>query len=262
MKSHVRKTVAGRAAAALVLATVLAVLLAAGCGGDKDAARELLKQSVEAVGGEKNCKNWKTMVETGELTVHWEGWGSPKAVATRFVKKPDKMVLDQDFSANDHPFFFTYYYSAGDVWAVVNLGVRQHPRYTKSMTRAMKNAHGVYYYLANCDTFWVVPDVPDDSLVAGSSVDRVGIVDEGDTILVDLDKESHLPVRQIEDAGSQHTLFAAYSEVGGLQRPFRITVYQNGAETARYVWDEIKFDVPLADGLFEEHRPAKDPSGS
>jgi hypothetical protein len=171
------------------------------------------------------------------------------------------MVLDQDFSAHDHPFFFTYYYNAGDVWAVVNLGVRQNPRYTKFMTRALKNTHSVYYYLTECDTFWVVPDVADDSLVVGSSVDRVGIVDDGDTILVDLDKKTHFPVRQVEDGGSQHVLFAAWHEVSGLQRPYRVTVYQNGAVAAEYVWEEIKFDVPLSDELFEESRPAKESSG-
>jgi hypothetical protein len=129
------------------------------------------------------------------------------------------------------------------------------------MTRAMKNTESVYYFLTECDTFWVVPDVPDDSLVAGSSVVRVGIADEGDTILVDLDKKSHLPVRQVEAGGSQHTLFAAWKAVGGVQRPHMVTVYRNGAVAAEYVWDEIKFDVPLSDDLFEEHRPVKESSG-
>jgi hypothetical protein len=260
MNNHTRLLVAGAALAALVLAAVLSAPQLT-VAGDKDPARALLEKSVEAVGGKKKCASWETMVEKGELTVHWEGWGSPRAVATRFVKKPDKMVLDQDFSAHDHPFFFTYYYNAGDVWAVINLGVRENARYTKFMTRSLKNTHGVYYFLTECDTFFVVPDVPDDSLVTGADVNRVGIVDNGDTIMVDLDKKTFLPLRQVEDGGSQHTIFQAWHHVQGLKRPYRVTVYQNGAVSAEYIWEEIKFDVPLADGLFEEQRPAKESSG-
>lgn len=259
MKNYVRCTIAGIVLATFVLVAVVPLATRA----DKDnQARKILEKSVEAIGGEKRCESWKTLIAKGDLTVHWEGWGSPKANATLWVKRPDKMALDQDFSANDHPFFFTYYYSAGDVWAVVNLGVRQHPRYTNFMTRALKNTHGVYYYLTECDTMWVVPEVPDDSLVVGSSVDRIGVVDMGDTILVDLDKKSHLPVRQIEDGGTQHTLFEAWNDTHNkLKRPYRVTVYRNGAVSAEYVWKEFKWDIPLDDGLFEEHRPPEDAAG-
>jgi hypothetical protein len=260
MKSKNLFITAGVVVSALILASLPFVSPAG--ADDEISARKLLEKSVEAVGGKDNCDSWKTLIAKGDLTVHWEGWGSPKAAATLWVKRPDLMVLDQDFSANDHPFFFTYYYNKGDVWAVVNLGVRQHPRYTKMMTRALKNNHGVYYYLTKCDTMWVVPEVPDDSLVVGSTVDRVGIVDLGDTIMVDIDKETHLPVRQVEDGGAQHTLFEAWHEAHGkLKRPYRVTVYQNGAVTAEYRWEEFKYDVPLDDGLFEEHRPPKDASG-
>lgn len=251
--------------AVFVLAAFVAVSLAlspdAGVSGDENPAKLLVKKAVKAMGGEKKAAAWKTRVETGELTVHWPGWGTPHAIATRTVKRPDKMVLDQDFSANDHPFFFTYYYNEGDVWANVNLGVRQNPRYTAFMTRAMKNTGGMYYFLAECDTFYLAGEVPDDSLVTGAGVDRVGIVDAGDTIMVDLDKNTHLPVRQLEDNGSQQMLFADYREVGGLKLPFRITVYRNGAVSAEYVWKEIKFDEPVNDAMFEKDRPAKQASG-
>lgn len=253
-----------RTAVVALAAFVLATLLAGaqpGVTGDKNPAKELVKKSVKAMGGDKKAAAWLTRIETGQLTVHWPGWGAPRAVATRTVKRPDKMVLDQDFSAYDHPFFFTYYYNEGDVWANVNLGVRQNPRYTAFMTRAMKNTGGMYYFLAECDTFYLAGDVPDDSLVTGADVDRVGIVDSGDTVMVDLDKKSHLPVRQLEDGGNQQTLFADYREVGGLTLPFRLTVYQNGAISAEYVWKEIKFDEPVDDAKFEKDRPAKQASG-
>jgi hypothetical protein len=254
MRIQVRHVNGVAVLAAFVVITSLSGLQSS-LAGDENEARSLLKKSVEASGGQKNCAAWKTKVEEGELTVHWPGWGSPHAVAKRSVKRPDKMVLDQDFSVYDHPFFFTYYYNAGDVWAVVNLGVRQHPRYTKTMSRAMKDTGGLYYYLTECDTLFIVTDVPDDSLVVGSTVDRVGIVDNGDTILVDLDKKTHRPVREITDGGAQQVLFEAYDKAGALTVPYRLTIYQNGTLSAEYVWKKITFDEPLSDELFGESRP-------
>jgi hypothetical protein len=260
MKQINRRIATGLALIAFVVAALVASPQQ-GETGDKDPAKKLIEKSVKAMGGEKKAASWKTRTETGKLTVHWPGWGTPKAVATRYVKRPDKMVLDQDFSAFDHPFFFTYYYNEGDVWANVNMGIRQNPRYTAFMTRAMKSTGGMYYFMAECDTFYLVGDVPDDSLITGADVDRVGIVDDGDTVLVDLDKKTHLPVRQIENGGSQHVLFADYRATGGLKVPFRLTVYQNGAVSAEYVWEEIKFDEPVDDKMFEKDRPAKQASG-
>ena len=129
MKNKVRFITPGVVLAAFALAFIQFVSPAD--AGDENPARKLLEQSVEAIGGKEHCESWKTLIAKGELTVHWEGWGSPKAVATLWVKRPDLMVLDQDFSAHDHPFFFTYYYNKGEVWAVVNLGVRQNQRYTR-----------------------------------------------------------------------------------------------------------------------------------
>ena len=175
--------------------------------------------------------------------------------------RPDKLVLDQDFSAYDHPFFFTYYYNGGEVWAVVNLGVRQNPRYTDAMARAMKNTGGMHYYLNECDTFFVVTNVVDDSLVTASSIDRVGIVDDGDTVMVDLDKQTHLPVRMIREGGAEQSLFSDYRQVDRLTVPFRMIVYENGAVSAEYVWERIEFDKPIDEAIFEENRPKPEASG-
>jgi hypothetical protein len=251
---------------AVVVAAVLIVAIAAslpqpGFAGKENPARALLEKSVEASGGVEAAAAWKTMVETGELTVHWEGWGSPRAKCSLSVMRPDKLVLDQDFSAYDHPFFFTYYYNGGAVWAVVNLGVRQSPRYTEAMTRAMKNTGGMYYYLSECDTFFSVAEVPDDSLVTAATVDRIGIVDDGDTVLVDLDKQTHLPTRLIRDGGVEQALFSDYRQANRLTVPFRMTIYEDGAVAAEYVWERVEFDEHIDEAIFEENRPKEAASG-
>jgi hypothetical protein len=246
---------------AILLLAAACFLAAVPARSGERSARDLIDQSVEASGGMEAMGAWKTMTRTGDLVVHWEGWGTPRAKCSLKVKRPDKLVLDQDFSAYDHPFFFTYWYNGGEVWAMVNLGVRQHPRYTEAMTRAMKNASGMYYYAAECDTFFSGGDVPDDSLLAGRVVERVGVVDDGDTVMVDLDPATHLPVRLVRDNGAEQTFFTDYRDVDGMMVPFAMTVYQGGAVSAEYTWETIVFDQPIDDAVFEENRPAEQASG-
>jgi hypothetical protein len=166
------------------------------------------------------------------------------------------LKLDQDFSAYDHPFFFAYYYNSGEAWMMVNLGTRQNERTTNRMTERMKTIDGVVYYLTNCDTFYLVTDVPDDSLVTAASIERVGVVDNGDTILFDLDKTTHMPVRRVEESGSRQTLFDDYRDAGGIKMPFHVTSFEDGAKS-EYVWKEIRFGEKIDPANFEEYRPKK-----
>jgi len=253
-----RQTIRGNPARTFVVVMALCLLSAVlqpVRADDKNSAKELVAASVKAMGGERKATSWTTMIEKGHMTAHWEGWGELHANYTRSVKKPDKMKIDQDFTAFDHPFFFTYYYNGGDVWAVVNLGVRQNERYTKRMTKNVRTVDGMAHYLADCDTFYLVTDVADDSLIAASGIDRVGIVDQGDTVLFDLDRKTHLPVRRIDDGGSVHVLFGDYRETKGITLPYRRTVYQEGALTEEQTLDEIVLNEKVDDAIFEEFRP-------
>jgi hypothetical protein len=222
---------------------------------ETDAAKKLLVGSVEAMGGADMMSGWTTRIQKGLHTAVWPGWGTLKADCSEFVKKPDKMKIDRDFSVYNHPFFFVYYYNGGEAWMMVNLGVRQNPRYTSELTDKMKKVDGLPYYLSECDTFFLVPEVPDDSLVTASAIERVGVMDAGDTVLIDLDKGTRLPTRMIIEGGSQHILFADYRSLNGHVVPFHVTIYENGAMVEDFVWEEVTFDEPIDDAIFEEHRP-------
>ena len=236
------------------------VVLQTGCAEkETDPVKALVAQSVKAMGGEKKATAWQTRVDRGHLTTHWEGWGDLQADCTQSIKKPDKMKIDQDFSAYDHPFFFAYYYNAGDVWVMVNLGTRQSERHTKRMTKTMRTVDGLAYYLTACDTFYAVPGVPDDSLVVAADIDRIGFVDQGDTVLFDLSKETHLPVRRVEENGALHVLFDDYRKTRGVKMPYHVTVYQGGNKSAEYVWEEIVFNETIDDAIFDEYRPPPPP---
>jgi hypothetical protein len=225
-----------------------------GWPGEGRGAEKILASSIEALGG-KAALEWKTRSDSGHLTAFWPGWGELQANVTQLMAKPGKLKLDQDFSAYDHPFFFTYYCNDGEVWAMINLGVRQGPRFTDRMTRWMRTVDAVGYCSAKCDTFFVVSEVEDDSLFAAGAIERIGVVDRGDTLFVDFNRKTHLPVRWIEENGSTHVVFADYRETNGPRTPFQVTVYEDGSKSAEYVWEEVKFGEPIDDAIFEEYRP-------
>ncbi|UCF06466.1 MAG: hypothetical protein JSV33_05415 [bacterium] len=223
--------------------------------GEADKAKQILGKSVEAIGGEKNARGWNSRVAKGIMTAYYPGWGKLKANVSQFVKKPDKCKIDNDFSAYDHPFFYTYYYNCGQAWMVVNLMVRQSPRVTENLENFMETIDGVAYYYTECDSFFLMEEVPDDSLLAASEFERVGCIHEGDTVLFDLSRKDHTPLRMIEDGGAEITLFSDYRKVKGLTLPFHLKVYRNGALHGDHIWDEIKLDAKIDETIFEEDRP-------
>jgi len=241
---------------ALALAASLALSSpGAAEGGGK--AKGLLMESIEAMGGMEAATGWTTMVQTGILHQFQPGWGNLTADCSRHVKKPDKARDYRDFSAYDHPFFYQYYLNGDDAWMLVNMMVREHPRVTEAMKELMRLIDGVAYYAEHTDTLFLVPDVADDSLFAGSSLDRVGIVDRGDTVYMDLSRENHLPIRRIDNGGARHVIMSMYRETGGRMAPFHVQVFEQTGVTTEYLWDEIRYDVPIEDAIFEEFRPVK-----
>ena len=253
-RRNVRRSLIRGFAAFSPLFLALAVL-GPGYAEDKNPAKELVAKSVDAAGGEAKLKGWTTRIDKGHMKAEWPGWGELHANYTRWIRKPDQLKIDQDFTAFDHPFFFTYYYNKGEVWAVVNLGVRQNERYTQRMTKSMRTIDGLAYYFAECDTFYLVADAADDSLVAAAGIDRVGVVDHGDTVLFDLDKKTHLVVRRIDDRGAAHVLFDDYRDKNGAKLPYRMRVYQVDGRIEEVVFEDYLIDEKIDGAVFEEFRP-------
>ena len=244
---------------AIALTVSLAMTLSGTAAADESAeAKELLVKSVEAMGGMELSTGWTTMVQKGILHQFQPGWGNLTADCTRHVKKPGMIRDERDFSAYDHPFFYNYYLNGDDAWMLVNMMVREHPRVTEAMKNMMRLIDGIAYYVAHTDTLFLVPEVPDDSLFAGSSIDRVGVVDEGDTLYVDLSRETGFPVRRIDNGGARHIIMDIYRETGGLMVPFHVRVYEQTGVTTEYLWDEIEYGVEIESAIFEEYRPAKE----
>ncbi len=244
------------AAAALILS-----FLIVSCGSvEKDPAKKVLRDAVKKMGGGSRLTGWTTMVEKGTLTSFWPGWGEVTAECTHYTSKPDKLVLDQDYSANDHPFYFVYTMNGEDVWAEVNMGIRQNPRYTEMMKKKMREIDGIPYFLESSDSLYIITAVPDDSLFAGAGLTRVACMVGADTVLFDFSKETGLPVRKIEkgQSGETQMLLGDYRDVSGRKVPFNIKLYQNGALANEFMWEDISYDVDIDPAIFEKNRPVKE----
>jgi len=218
-------------------------------------AQVMLEKASKALG---ENKPWTTRVEKG-LHIAWntEGWGTLKADYTRSVKKPDKLKIDQDNSAYDHPFFRMYYCNGGDVWYMTNLNPGRNPQVTANMKTLLERVDGIAFYLASCDTFFSVTQVPSDSLLPGNGLARAGCVLRGDTTLFDVDATTHILARRIENKGARIYILEDYRDVQGHTVPFHVTIYDEGKKTNEFLWQEIKFDEKLEDAMFDENRPPK-----
>jgi len=248
------------AAFALIVAGSLALIPVRAQAGvsakePKNPAKAMLEKASKALGEDKE---WTTRVEKG-LFIEWdtEGWGTLRADYARSIKKPDKLKIDQDNSAYDHPFFRMYYMSGGEAWGIVNLQTRQSPQLTASLKTVLDRADGIRYFLAACDTFFMAAPVPDDSVLSGKDLVRAGCVLKGDTILFDVQKKSNLLMRRIESKGTRAFVFESYENVRGHRMPFHVVVYDKGRMASEYQWQSITFDEKLDDAMFEENRPPK-----
>ena len=240
-----------------VICLAASVIHLSSCGGPTT-AEGMMTKSVKALGGIDRATGWKTSVSTGLMTTNWPGWGDLKADCTYFVQKPDMMVLDQDYSVYDHPFFFRYTYNAGEAWVMVNLGVRQSPRYNEMLEKSMKRIDGIAYYLEHADTLYIEPVTEPDSILTDVDFTRIAAIEDTDTIFFDLDNKTWLPLRAIEkgdQGGWNHNIYDDYRPVNGYLVPFHEITYTNGMKNREMIWQSIEFDVDIDKAEFEKNRP-------
>jgi len=240
-----------------VCCLAVAVILLSGCSGPSD-AEGMMERSVKALGGIEKATGWTTSVSKGLMMANWPGWGDLQADCTYYIQKPDMMVLDQDYSAYDHPFFFRYTYNAGEAWVMLNLSIRQNQRYNAMLEKSLRTVDGIAYYLEHSDTLYMVDEVEPDSILSNVDFTRVAAIEGTDTVFFDLDNETWLPARVIDkgdQGGWNHHIYDDYRPVNGYLVPFHETKYVNGTKTQEMTWKSIEFNVEIDKAEFEKNRP-------
>ncbi len=252
--SNMKRPAAIMLAAALVVASS-PLFVAPAAGGPSDPGKSLLEKASKALGEDKA---WTTRVEKGlEIAWNTEGWGTLRADYSRYVKKPDKLKIDRDNSAYDHPFFRAYYYNGGDAWSMANLNAARNPQTTANLKTLLDRVDGIAFYLAACDTFFTAPPPAADTLLSDAKLLRAGCVLKGDTTLFDVDAKTHVLKRRIENKGNRVYIFDDYRKGGARLTPYHVSVYDGGKLANEFLWKEVSYDVEIDDAIFEEYRPPK-----
>lgn len=234
-----------------VLGAILALLAIGARDARAHDSKALLTASSRKLG---ENKPWNTRIEEGEH-IAWDtpGWGTLRAAYSRIIKKPDKIKIDQDNSAYDHPFYRAYYMNGEDSWYMVNLNVGRNPNVANNLKRLMERVDGISYYISSADTFLATLELSGDSLLPGKKLYRTGCILRGDTILWDIDSVTKLPLRRIE--GSRTFVLEDYRPVAGRIVPFHILVYDEGRKAEEFIWRKVVFDAEIDDSVFEENHP-------
>ena len=233
---------------------VISTLSTTGTAAEEQLSGEsILKRAVINTG----CNiPWKTRIEEGTY-IAWNtpGWGTLKAHYTRFVKKPDMVKIDQDFSAFDHPFFRTYYYFKGSSWMQVNLVTRKSDRLLKALEEFLIKIDWITYYLNASDEISTIKTAEDDSILKGKQYYRVLCTGKIDSITLDIEKNKFLPLRLNEPKKSRQTIYEDFRSVKNHFLPFHLTVYEDGRKTQEFIWEKIEFDSSIPDSVFLENQP-------
>lgn len=241
-----------------LLIPVLILLSLGGCRETErgaDSGRQVIMASIESMGGLEEMTGWSTRSQYGVMEAEWPGWGHLTATTVRHVEKPDMAYIDNDFSAYDHPFYFTYYLDGEEAWQVVNLGVRQSEDLTDRMKEYIRKADGLAYYADLCDTFIVLASPSGDSLLPEKNIVRIEGRAGADTLLFDIDRETGFLLRTVDVKDARRTLYEDYRQCGELMLPYHETVYKEGVKTEEFTWKSIVFDEPIDRAIFEENRP-------
>lgn len=239
----------------IVLAVAaICIFVSFACKARKLEPGDIMKKAIEKTG----CsKTWQTRIEEGTF-IAWNtpGWGTLRARYERVVKKPDKIKIDQDYSAYDHPFFRTFYYFSGDAWVVTNLVPRRSERTKTMLEDFLKKLDWLSYYLENSEKIFSMKAPSGDSLIAGRGVYRICCATTQDSTIFDIEKDSFLPLRQIETHAKRQLIFHDYRKVQGRRIPYRTVIFENDKKTQEIIWDKVEFDKVVSDSLFLENRPS------
>ncbi len=237
-----------RTVAVLLLA---AAALAAGvaASGPADTAQAILARSIQAHGGDK-LTAWKTMVVEG--TIDQVDGVTYHAAYRLWAKKPGKLRVEHDLTADRGRRFDQYFLNGGVSWARRNLIVGNVP--AARMQRWLDQCAFVAAYAAHADAFSLQPAAAVESrpayvlhaTIAGAAVDLF------------IDKQRFYLLQEVTPDGRR--VFSGFASFAGRVLPTKIDEYtrsRQGETLTPIVWKTVKYDVPVEEWLFEEDKPVR-----
>ena len=237
-----------RTIAALLLA---AAALAAGvaASGPADTAQAILARSIQAHGGDK-LTAWKTMVVEG--TIDQVDGVTYHAAYRLWAKKPGKLRVEHDLTADRGRRFDQYFLNGGVSWVRRNLIVGNVP--VARLQRWLDQCAFVAAYAAHADAFSLQPD----AVVVGHPAYVLHATIDGAAVDLYIDKEHFYLVQEVTPDGRR--VYSGFINFAGRMLPAKIDEYtrsRQGETPTPTVWKTVKYDVPVEEWLFEEDKPVR-----
>lgn len=249
---------------ALLLATGL---FAAGVSASRPAetAQDILARSIQAHGGGK-LTTWKTMVVEGTIDV--VDGVTYHAAYRLWARKPGKLRVEHDLTADRGRRFDQYFLNGGVSWMRRSLIVGTVP--AARMQRWLDQCSFVASYAADSAAFTLQPDAVVEwqappvtgatapKVVEGRPAFVLHATIDGGAVDLYIDKERYYLLQEVTPGGRR--VFSGFTNFAGRTLPTKINEYTRGrqGETLTPItWKTVRYDVPVAEWLFEEDKPVR-----
>jgi hypothetical protein len=249
---------------ALLLATGL---FAAGVSASRPAetAQDILARSIQAHGGAR-LTTWKTMVVEGTIDV--VDGVTYHAAYRLWAEKPGKLRVEHDLTADRGRRFDQYFLNGGVSWVRRSLIVGAVP--VARLQRWFDQCSFVASYAAHSAAFALQPDAvvewqapPGDGSTAPKVIERrpafvLRATIDGAAVDLYIDKERYLLLQEVTPDGRR--VFSGFTNFAGRLLPTKINEYarsRQGETLTPIAWKTVKYDVPVAEWLFEEDKPVR-----
>ncbi len=224
---------------------------------------DLLARSFRAHGGEK-LSSWRTIDITGTIDME-DGITYRSAYRIR-ARQPDKLKVDQDMTvARGGRYFYEYFRNGDLVWSRRNLVVGKAD--PARVARWMNQCFGVGYYAKQATAVALEGDGTSEWMTKSGTAYQVSEQRPAHVVTVTLpagsadlyiDKATfYLLEERTQDS---RRLYSGFKTFEGRVHPtliLEITKGRNGEVFTPITYDNVRYDTPIEDWIFEEDMPAK-----
>lgn len=226
-------------------------------------ASDLMARSVRAHGGER-LSSWQTFTLKG--TVEMQDGITYKAAYRVYAKLPGKLRVEQDMTADRGRIFTEYFLNDNVAWSRRNLIPGKAD--LSQLQRWMNQCYGIAHYARHAKSLTLKPDaaVEQRARSEGGAFAVVATrpayviaaeMDEG-IVELSLDKESFYLLQEAT-AGRRRIYrdFRTFDGTVWATQILEVTAGRQGEVITPYTIQEITYNTPIADWMFEEDRPPK-----
>jgi hypothetical protein len=218
-------------------------------------AKEIVEKSVKAYGGFNKLTQWKTMVLKGVIISDRSEAIKMKGALTRYTVKPDKLRIDQDFTAFEpNAEIRSYIYNNDQAWAIANLIPFYSNNYKPSMKAALDRVDGMAFYLKKSKSLLLLPE----QIINNKPEHVIESITENDTTFLYIDKKTYFLVQ--DSLKNTKMLYSSFKKFDGIYYP---TAYDQVVYTPqrmvvnKFKIDKVQYNVKIDPKLFEEEKQKK-----